>query len=83
VQQRDDTNKVYNIHEPEVLCMYKGKEHKQYPSGNKSPFTYNSKPRIIIVEMALYGDVYNGYTLKTTTEAGFPVRYQADTYPKI
>ena len=29
-QQRDNTNKVYSIHEPEVLCISKGKEHKQY-----------------------------------------------------
>jgi IS5 family transposase len=28
-QQRDDKNKIYSIHEPEVLCISKGKEHKQ------------------------------------------------------
>ncbi|TAL64743.1 MAG: IS5/IS1182 family transposase, partial [Bacteroidetes bacterium] len=29
-QKKDDTNKVYSVHEPEVLCISKGKEHKQY-----------------------------------------------------
>ncbi|TAL81712.1 MAG: transposase, partial [Bacteroidetes bacterium] len=28
-QKKDDTNKVYSVHEPEVLCISKGKEHKQ------------------------------------------------------
>lgn len=34
-QQRDDTNKIYSIHEPEVLYISKGKEHKQYEFGSK------------------------------------------------
>jgi IS5 family transposase len=39
-QRRDDNNKVYSIHEPEVLCISKGKEYKQYEFGNKSSFAY-------------------------------------------
>jgi len=27
-QQRDDNNKVYSLHEPDVKCYSKGKEHK-------------------------------------------------------
>lgn len=42
-QQKDDTNKVYRVHEPGVLCIYKGKEHKQYEFGNKSSFAYTRK----------------------------------------
>jgi hypothetical protein len=38
-QRREDKNKVYSIHEPEVLCISKGKEHKQYEFGNKG-FTW-------------------------------------------
>src|SRR5674536_69257 len=41
-QQRDDKNKVYSIHEPEVLCISKGKEHKQYKFVNKSSFAYTN-----------------------------------------
>ena len=33
-QQREDKNKVYSIHEPQVLCIAKGKEHKPYEFGN-------------------------------------------------
>jgi transposase, IS5 family len=45
LQKRDDTNKIYSIHEPDVpflagrqVCIAKGKEHKPYEFGNKSSF---------------------------------------------
>jgi IS5 family transposase len=41
-QQRDDSNKIYSIHEPEVLCISKGKEQKQYKFVNKSSFAYTN-----------------------------------------
>jgi transposase, IS5 family len=47
-QKRDDTNKVYSIHEPDVLCISKGKEHKQYEFGNKSSFACTRKSWIIV-----------------------------------
>lgn len=56
-QQRDDTNKVYSIHEPEVLCISKGKKHKRYEVGNKSSFAYSRKSRIIVGAMAAEGKI--------------------------
>jgi len=35
-QRRDSKKKVYSIHEPEVECIVKGKEHKKYEFGSKS-----------------------------------------------
>ena len=35
-QKRDDKNKLYSFHAPEVKCISKGKEHKKYEFGNKS-----------------------------------------------
>jgi IS5 family transposase len=29
-QKRGDSQKVYSLHEPEVYCLSKGKEHKKY-----------------------------------------------------
>lgn len=29
-QKRNDENKVYSLHEPDVNCISKGKEHKKY-----------------------------------------------------
>jgi IS5 family transposase len=63
-QQRDDTNKVYSVHEPEVLCISKGKEHKQYEFGNKSSFAYTRGSGIIVGAMAIEGNIYDGRTLK-------------------
>ena len=30
-----DGHKIYSLHEPDVLCICKGKEHKKYEFGNK------------------------------------------------
>jgi transposase, IS5 family len=62
IQQKDDKNKVYSIHEPEVLCISKGKEHKQYEFGNKSSFAYTRGSGIIVGAMATDGNVFDGHT---------------------
>ena len=63
-QKRDDSNKVYSVHEPEVLCISKGKEHKPYEFGNKSSFAYTRGSGIIVGAMAVEGNAYDGHTLK-------------------
>ncbi|MGY4384649.1 hypothetical protein ACVWYN_001675 [Pedobacter sp. UYP24] len=35
VQTRSSKNKIYSLHEPDTLCISKGKEHKKYEFGNK------------------------------------------------
>lgn len=34
-QKRNTKDKIYSLHEPEVECISKGKEHKKYEFGNK------------------------------------------------
>src|SRR4030042_2172284 len=63
-QEKEDSNKIYSIHEPEVLCIAKGKEHKPYEFGNKSSFAYTRKSGIIVGAMAIDGNAYDGHTLK-------------------
>jgi transposase, IS5 family len=63
-QKRDDSNKVYSVHEPDVLCISKGKEHKPYEFGNKSSFAYTRGSGIIVGAMAVEGNAYDGHTLK-------------------
>lgn len=67
-QRRDDKNKVYSVHEPEVLCISKGKEHKQYEFGNKSSFAYTRGSGIIVGAMAVNGNAYDGHTLEPQLE---------------
>ena len=64
IQQREDSNKVYSIHEPETLCIAKGKEHKPYEFGNKSSFAYTRHGGIIVGAMAIKGNVFDGHTLE-------------------
>lgn len=63
-QVREDKNKVYSIHEPEVLCIAKGKEHKPYEFGNKSSFAYTRKSGIIVGALAIEGNMFDGHTLE-------------------
>jgi len=67
-QQKDDKNKVYSIHEPEVLYISKRKEHKQYEFGNKSSFAYTRRSGIIVGAMAIDGNAYDGHTLEPQLE---------------
>ena len=39
-QQRSDRHKIYSLHEPQVQCISKGKEHKKYEFGNKVSILY-------------------------------------------
>jgi len=38
-QRRKDSDKVYSLHEPDVKCISKGKDHKKYEFGNKVSLT--------------------------------------------
>lgn len=63
-QTRSSKNKVYSLHEPEVVCISKGKSHKRYEFGNKSSFITTAKECFIIGANALEGNPYDGHTLK-------------------
>ena len=67
-QEREDSNKVYSIHEPEVLCIAKGKEHKPYEFGNKSSFAYTRHAGIIVGAMAFEDNAFDSHTLKPQLE---------------
>jgi IS5 family transposase len=62
-QERYDKNKIYSLHEPGVLCISKGKEHKKYEFGSKAAIAM-TKTRCIIVGAKKYSEnVYDGDTL--------------------
>lgn len=67
-QKRADHQKIYSIHEPEVLCIAKGKEHKPYEFGGKSSFAYTRNGGILVGAMAVDGNMYDGHTLKPQLE---------------
>lgn len=62
LQTRQSKNKIYSLHEPEVQCISKGKEHKKYEFGNKVSIVYNLKG--VIVGAMGFRNEYDGHTLE-------------------
>lgn len=65
-QRRNIRKKIYSIHEPEVQCISKGKEHKKYEFGNKVSITRSV--RGIILGAMSFRNEYDGHTIKTSLE---------------
>ena len=63
-QKRDDKNKLYSLHAPEVECIGKGKAHKKYEFGVKTSIAITHKSNFVIGIKALHGNPYDGHTLK-------------------
>lgn len=66
-QERGDRDKVYSLHEPEVECVSKGKEHKKYEFGNKSAIVKTGSG-LIVGALAFHGNPYDGHTLPAHLE---------------
>jgi IS5 family transposase len=62
-QKRDDKNKTYSIHAPEVECIAKGKVHKKYEFGCKASVAATSRDNFVIGMRAEHGSPYDGHTL--------------------
>ena len=62
-QKRNDNNKVYSLHEPDVNCISKGKEHKKYEFGNKVSITVTQTTGVIVGALSFTGNPYDGHTL--------------------
>jgi len=67
-QKRDDKNKLYSLHAPEVECIAKGKAHKKYEFGNKASFASTSREGFVVGAMGLHGNPYDGHTLSGQLE---------------
>jgi len=65
-QKRDDKNKLYSLHAPEVECIAKGKAHKKYEFGCKVSVATTSKDNFIVGIQAFHSNPYDGHTLKET-----------------
>jgi IS5 family transposase len=62
-QERPDTNKMYSLHEPGVLCIAKGKEHKKYEFGSKAAIAMTKASCVIVGAKSFSDNVYDGDTL--------------------
>ena len=61
-----DGHKIYSLHEPDVLCICKGKEHKRYEFGNKVSIVrlWNG----IIIGAMSFRNEYDGHTIDRARE---------------
>lgn len=65
-QKKSDKNKIYSLHEPEVCCISKGKEHKKYEFGNKAPFVKTNTG--VITGAMGFRNPYDGHTPQPALE---------------
>ena len=62
-QKKGDSQKVYSLHEPEVYCLSKGKEHKKYEFGAKASVVVGKTHGVILGAYSLLENDYDGHTL--------------------
>ena len=63
-QERHDKNKIYSLHEPGVVCVSKGKEHKRYEFGAKAAIAMTKNRCIIVGAKSFSRNEYDGDTLQ-------------------
>lgn len=62
-QQPKDKNKIYSLHEPDVYCIGKGKDHKPYEYGNKVSVAATAKSNIIVGVVSHDRNCHDNHTL--------------------
>ena len=65
-QKRGDGDKIYSLHEPEVYCMSKGKEHRKYEFGAKASLVVGKTNGVILGAYSLPKNDYDGHALEPT-----------------
>ena len=62
-QQKKGKNKSYSLHEPDVYCISKGKEHKKVEFGSKASLVSTKDSGVIVAAMCFKANIYDGHTL--------------------
>jgi IS5 family transposase len=63
-QEKNSTNKIYSLHEPDVYCMSKGKENKTYEFGSKVAFILTKTTGVFVGALNMPKNDYDGHTLE-------------------
>ena len=64
IQTKEDKNKIYSCHEPEVSCIAKGKAHKPYEFGAKACLVVSEKKGLALTLTTHVGNPYDGHLLR-------------------
>ena len=62
-QQPKDADKIYSLHEPQVYCVAKGKDHKQYEYGSKASIASTAKSNLIVGVVSHDQNMHDSHTL--------------------
>ena len=68
LQKRGDTGKVYSLHEPDVKCYSKGKEHKKFEFGSKASILVDQRTGIIMGAVNFTETLHDSKTLPEALE---------------
>lgn len=82
-QKRNDKNKLYALHAPEVECISKGKARKQYEFGVKVSLAVTHKQGLMIGARSFPGNPYDGHTLAQQLEQTAVLLQDLDVKPQI
>lgn len=66
LQRRNSSHKIYSVHEPDVECTSKGKEHKKYEFGNKVSIIHSATG--VILGASSFRNEYDGHTIEKSLE---------------
>ena len=67
-QNRQDSNKIFSLHEPNVQCISKGKQHKKFEFGNKVSIMITKESGVIIGAISYEKNVCDSHTLEQAIE---------------
>ncbi len=67
-QARGDNNKIYSLHEPDVKCYSKGKEHKKFEFGSKASIIVDQGTGIIMGAINFTETLHDSKTLPEALE---------------
>lgn len=68
LQKRSDSNKIYSLHEPEVKCFTKGKEHKKFEFGSKAALLVTQTSSVIVGALNFSENIHDSKTLPAVIE---------------
>ena len=67
-QKRGDSDKIYSLHEPDVKCYSKGKEHKKFEFGSKASILIDQSSGIIMGAINFTQTLHDSKTLPEVLE---------------
>jgi IS5 family transposase len=62
-QKKSDSDKIYSLHEPQVKCFSKGKEHKKYEFGSKVSILVTQRTGVIVGALNFNESLHDSKTL--------------------